>query len=397
MKAIRFGEEKKRDASPGIHIVVTGDFYPDSVTEALCRDNRMDQIFNDTLAVLRQKDLSIVNLECPLVENKAPISKTGQNLGADPVCIRALQYAGFDVAALANNHILDQGAAGIHSTLDICAQYGVQTVGVGSNITEALRPLYIERKGKRIAIINVAEHEFSIATKNRAGAAPLDAVSNYYQIMEAKSNSDIQLVIVHGGVQHYPLPTPTMVKTYRFFADLGVTAVIGHHAHCASGYECYHGVPIFYSLGNFLFNLGKRKSPLWYEGYFIKLIIEDDKVVGAQLYSYYQSKGAEGVRLIPAEEESEYWKKIKGYCDIIAQPDRIEEEWTKLCKRFRRGQLLAFMHANKFLRKLAKRRLLPGWFFKKNKDFWLIDLNRLRCPAHREVAIEILKQETGVQ
>ena len=128
------------------------------------------------------------------------------------------------------------------------------TVGAGDNLQQASKPLYIKIKNKTIAILNFAEQEFSVAGKNTAGANPLNIIDNYHSIQDAKQQADILLVIVHGGHEGYPLPSPRMVQTYRFFAEIGASVVVGHHTHCASGFEVYHGVPIFYSLGNFIFD-----------------------------------------------------------------------------------------------------------------------------------------------
>ncbi|MBN2483729.1 MAG: CapA family protein [Candidatus Omnitrophica bacterium] len=397
MKTVSFLSDTTGRNQEDIRIIVTGDFYPGGVIEECCEHKEYEKIFNDVLPVLKDKDISITNLECPLIENVRPISKTGMNLYAGPGVIEALRYGMFDAVTLANNHIFDQGADGIRSTLDIFRQNNIKTVGIGENLKAACTPLYLEVKGKRIAVLNVAEQEFSIAAENRPGAAPLDTVLNYYQIREIKKHSDIQLVVIHGGYQYHPLPSPDMMKTYRFFADLGVTAIIGHHAHCASGYEYYHGVPIFYNLGNFIFDLGKRKSPLWYQGYFIKLIIAGDKVKQAQLYPYFQNKGFTGVRLMSQEEEKEYWRNIDSYCETISDPQKIEQEWKKVCQNVRKGYLLSLMNAPWIFRKLNRRKLLPEIFVRRNKKFWLPYLNTLRCPSHREAAITILREETGAQ
>jgi len=56
-----------------------------------------------------------------------------------------------------------------------------------------------------------------------------------------------------------------MVKQYRFYAENGADAIVGHHTHCIGGYEIYKDVPIIYSLGNFLFTLPSKREE-WYSG-----------------------------------------------------------------------------------------------------------------------------------
>ena len=83
---------------------------------------------------------------------------------------------------------------------------------------------------------------------------PLLPIQQFYKIQEAKENADYVLVIVHGGIEHYQLPTSRMIETYRFFIDAGADAVVNHHQHCYSGYERYKSKPIIYGLGNLLFD-----------------------------------------------------------------------------------------------------------------------------------------------
>ena len=52
-------------------------------------------------------------------------------------------------------------------------------------------------------------------------------------------------LILHGGIEHYQLPSPRMKKWYRHIIDLGASAIVNHHQHCFSGYELYNGKPIF--------------------------------------------------------------------------------------------------------------------------------------------------------
>src|SRR5690554_8220427 len=81
----------------------------------------------------------------------------------------------------------------------------------------------------------------------------MNIIYNTNQIKEAKATHDKVIVIIHGGHEYYNLPSPRMQKQYRFYAEQGADIIISHHTHCISGKEVYKGVPIYYSLGNFLF------------------------------------------------------------------------------------------------------------------------------------------------
>jgi len=394
LNQINTGQVKlENDSSDGINIILTGDFCPIGRIENLCITNEFEKIYGNVLPYLKDKDLSITNLECPLTDKFKPIKKTGPNLIAVPGCVDALKFGGFDIVSLANNHLLDQDKRGLRDTLETCKKSGLKTVGAGENLEAAMRPLFVTIKDRKIAVLNFAEHEFSIATPNSAGVALLNPIKNYYQILEAKRNSDIVIVIIHGGNEHYPLPSPRMVETYRFFADLGVTAIIGHHTHCSSGFEIYNGVPIFYSLGNFIFDWKNIKVKSWYEGYFIKLTIIKNKVTNITITPYFQCKSNPGLQLMDEGESTKFLEKIEEYSNIIQNSDLLENKWLSFCKSQRVNYLSTLLSLNIVERQFFKRDFLPELYIKKKKLIRL--LNIFRCQAHRDVAVKVVEQELG--
>ena len=238
-----------------INILVAGDYRPVLRVQQLINECKYNHIFSEVKQYTDKVDYSLVNLESPVVINRAePIKKIGPNLKCSKDAIDAIKYAGFNCVTLANNHFYDYGEVGVKDTITTCKEQGIDYIGGGENIEEAEKILYKEIKGKKIAFINICEKEFSIATKKSAGSAPLSPIHNFYQIQEARKQSDYVIVIVHGGVEHYQLPSPQMKETYHFFVDAGADIIINHHQHCFSGYEIYNGKPIFYGLGNFCYD-----------------------------------------------------------------------------------------------------------------------------------------------
>ena len=375
-----------------LNIVVSGDYCPINRTEKLCSREKYGDIYNDVLPLLKDKDISITNLECPLTKKVDPIKKAGPNLISDPNCINGIKYADFDVVALANNHILDQGVQGLKDTLETCSNAGIHTVGAGMNREEISKTLYLRKKNKNIAILNFAEQEFNMDENGHAGVNLLSAVSNYYQIIEAKKNADIIIVIVHGGHEFYNLPSPRMVNIYRYFADLGATAVIGHHTHCSSGYEIYNDVPIFYSLGNFIFDKEKITDSRWFEGYFVKLIISNNGKCNISLIPYYQfNNNKVGMELMKGDEKNNFLKKIQNYNNVIADASMLNEEWLIYCKNRKMSYLFRLLPMNRITRRLIKKNIFQMDKLH-NRAKLLRLLNFFRCAAHRDMAIESLKR-----
>lgn len=182
-------------------ILIAGDFAPRARLAKQIEDLKFLEVFpEDIREVIKSADFSFVNFESPVVEDGyKPIPKCGPNLRCTPEAAEAVRYAGFTGVTMANNHILDFGAEGLRRSVKCCQDQGLDVVGVGENLHDAEKVLYLEKEGKKLAIINCCEHEFSIATELEAGANPLNPIRQYYAIQEAKKQADYVLVIVHGG------------------------------------------------------------------------------------------------------------------------------------------------------------------------------------------------------
>ncbi|MBQ8413439.1 MAG: CapA family protein, partial [Lachnospiraceae bacterium] len=211
-------------------VILAGDFCDSARVSGIIERNQYETLFASVRDIIKSVDFSFVNFEFPVVAKEGkPIPKCGPNLKGQPKAVDAIKYAGFNCCTLANNHILDQGEECLKDTKSRIEAVGIKTVGAGSNLTEASEILYLHKDGQKLAVINCCEHEFTIAMDTRAGANPLNPIQQFYKIQEARQNADYVLVIVHGGHEHYQLPSPRMKETYRFFVDAGADAVVNHH------------------------------------------------------------------------------------------------------------------------------------------------------------------------
>jgi poly-gamma-glutamate synthesis protein (capsule biosynthesis protein) len=98
----------------------------------------------------------------------------------------------------------------------------------------------------RIGILALAEHEFSIATKNSPSANPLDLIEFVRSFKRHRDDFDYVIVLLHCGKEHYPYPSPKLQKTCHFMVEEGANAVICQHSHCTGCYEDYAGGHIVY-------------------------------------------------------------------------------------------------------------------------------------------------------
>lgn len=373
-----------------IGLLIAGDFAPVGRVSKSIKDKNYGELFNEVAAVIKSADYAIVNLEAPIADSQEcrPIEKFGPNLKSSKNVAEALSAFGFKGATLANNHLRDYGDMGVSDTLFFLSRSGIDYFGAGLDIKEASETKIIKVGGINLAVINCCEHEFSIAGKARPGANPINPVRQYYAIKHARETADVVLVIVHGGIETYQLPTPRMQETYRFFIDAGADAVINHHQHCYSGFEMYKGRPIFYGLGNFCFDwYGKIKSS-WNEGFMLKLNFSNSEFASFEMLPYIQCDDHPGVRMMTKDEKEKFESTITNLNEIIGEERKLQFTYSE----FQKNNTIPYKRLlSPYTSKFATALYLRGWLprlFSKKKMFSL--LNKVECESHRERLIAFL-------
>jgi poly-gamma-glutamate synthesis protein (capsule biosynthesis protein) len=287
------------------------------------------------------------------------------------------------MVTLANNHILDYGREGWNDTLDVLSKADMDYVGAGNNLDEASKIFSVDIKGKKLAVINCCEHEFTIASTDYPGANPLNPIAQYYKIKEAKESADYVIVIVHGGHEHFQLPSPRMKETYRFFVDAGADAVVNHHQHCFSGYEMYQDKPIIYGLGNFCFDSINNKYEGWYYGYMVEMNL--DSQITFSIIPYEQCKAKPTVHLLPSDTfDQELAELNKIIADENMLSCKVNEYYSSSAKNY---ELVFSPLSNRYLVGAAYRRWIPT--FLSAKKIMNI-LNYVDCESHRDRVIDML-------
>lgn len=368
-------------------IFVAGDYCPqERVADMLSMQDF--SFFDNIKEVVKGVDYSIANLECPIVVGDVkPIIKCGRALRTNADAVKSLKYAGFDCVTLANNHFRDFGDEGCITTINELQKHNIDFVGGGRNLDEAQKILYKEINGKTLAIVNLCETEFSIATDTKAGSAPLDAVDNYNQITQARSNADYVLVIVHGGHEHYQLPSPRMQKLYRHFITIGADAVVNHHQHCYSGYEYFNNKPIIYGLGNLCFDKKTKRNTIWNEGYCAILQFNTNKVE-ITLIPYKQCNETPTVETIQGADKHHFEVHIEQLNKIISDKDQLKVEFELWCaNRAPAIKTIFNSYHNRYLNGAASR----GWISRPaSREEQTLLFNYLVCESHRDITIDVL-------
>lgn len=244
-----------------------------------------DTLFDRVRDSLREADIAFMQLELPISSRGFRLPQVRHTDRTIPASAEAFRRAGFNVVSFAGNHCMDWGPDALRDTVDALRGSGLQVVGVGDDILEARRPVFVEKKGKRVAFLAYS----SIlpmgywATETRAGCAPMRAWTHYEQVEHDQpgtpcrihtfaNREDLQALIadieavrqqvdfvavsIHWGI-HF---VPGVIADYqrevgRAAIDAGADVILGHHAHILKGVDIYRGKPIIYSLCNFAMDL----------------------------------------------------------------------------------------------------------------------------------------------
>jgi len=371
----------------GVSVIIGGDVYPAGKHMALFEQGDAEAIFGQVLPNFLEADCVVVNLECPLFDGNSPIVKNGPILKASTKCINALKSGQVKIVNLSNNHILDQGEAGLRSTMDTCTRAGIITFGAGPNLQAARQIRVMSIQDIKIGFIGLSEHEFSLATEESWGANPLDLIDYIRNIKANSSEYDYLVVLLHGGSEHYPFPSPRLMETCRFLVEEGANAVVCQHSHCAGCYEEYLGSLIVYGQGNLLFD-ELNQDHTFYEGFLVKLEIEKDGSSSFSLIPFEQCKNTFGVVMFSEEKKKEFISTINLRSKAILSKNFVRERWSDFCSKQRHRYFSTILGHGRLLKRLNRNGILTRILY--SKTALAAVRNFVTCESHREVLEKIL-------
>lgn len=205
--------------------------------------------------LLRGADLAIANFENP-APDRWRFHPSGTSFSANPAHIAGLARAGIDWVSLANNHIGDAGRTGMLQTMANLDEHGIRHGGLGEDREAAHRATLLEVGGVTVGLLGYDR----IAGVYRAregtpGSARMTRAALRRDIKAARrAGAEVVVVYPHWGLEYRARPTDGQRDLAHAAIDAGADMVIGNHAHWAAGMEVYRGRPIWYALGNFVFD-----------------------------------------------------------------------------------------------------------------------------------------------
>jgi poly-gamma-glutamate capsule biosynthesis protein CapA/YwtB (metallophosphatase superfamily) len=227
------------------------------VAEALAACAPEALVAPEVVAVAREADLFVLNLECCISARGDPWPDPVKPFffRAPPQATGLLAHMGVGCVTLANNHALDFGETALLDTLAHLADAGIAWVGAGSSVEEARAPAVLGAGGIRLAVVAATDHPPEYAAgPERPGVAFADlwagAIPPWLReaVRAGQAESDAVLVTVHWGPNMVAAPMAHVRASAAALRDAGATLVAGHSAHV------FHGVGerILYDLGGFL-------------------------------------------------------------------------------------------------------------------------------------------------
>ena len=213
-------------ATDTLTVTFTGDVLLDRGVRVKISTDGVESLFSPSVdSLFAHSDVVVGNLECPVTDIRTPMQKVYIFRG-DPECLPVLRQHGFTHLNMANNHTVDQGRRGLIDTRRRVAEAGMVPIGAGATMDEAAQPVLLAEAPRKVWMVA----SLRLALENYAYLPSRPCVSQ--ESFDA------------------------LLARHRLI-DAGADLLVGHHPHTLQDVEVYHGKHIFYSIGNFIFDLRK--------------------------------------------------------------------------------------------------------------------------------------------
>ena len=315
-----------------IKLFFAGDFCSKPSTSRITVSDELKNL-------IQSCDLKVVNFEVPLKPDVKLTSQKRERFFQNDDAADFLRSLGFNLFSQANNHAFDWGDEGFKKTK---AALGDVAFGAGT-YEEAYKVKVVEVQGVKIGFLALSFAAYTgvfddVTNHEGLGCAYINDLRVNHDIIEAKKQVDYLFILPHDGIEYIDVPMPETIARYRDFIDYGADGVIAAHPHCPQGWEEYKGKPIFYSLGNFLFNSKetydfKATKPHWYEGLCVVMNITEGKLS----WEVVNTKNVDnvGIEIDYNKERTVHNDKI---CRYLKKNEDYSQYFGKVCRELGLGK-----------------------------------------------------------
>jgi len=223
-----------------ITFILAGDAMFGRAVYAQFHDDLKEAFENLEPSFFQNRDIALLNLEGPIMPNEFTPDTNPNNLMMKfPAQVsEVLKWLNINAVSLANNHTANQGAEALAFTRENLAEKQITTIGDPQNAADLVKSF--EKNGLKISII---------ALNILANTPDIAAL-----IAEQKENSTLVIIFPHWGGEYETIHSATQEKLAQSWIESGADLVVGSHPHVIQDAQIYQNRPIFYCLGNFLFD-----------------------------------------------------------------------------------------------------------------------------------------------
>lgn len=219
-----------------------GDLMLGRHVENLMRAGGIEYPFVHILKELKEPNITIGNFEGVVTQEHIQALPMTFQFSVREEYLALLRDLGFDILSLANNHAFDYGKDELSYTRSVCRALSILCGGT-PNALDTFSTQIQEMHGIRFGFIFL----------HTLYGEP-DAILLQDALQDLHSKSDIQIAYVHWGEEYALVHNLAQENLAHTLIDSGIDAVIGHHPHVIQDIALYREKPIFYSLGNFIFD-----------------------------------------------------------------------------------------------------------------------------------------------
>lgn len=329
-------------------------------------------VIDDTISeFLHSSDYVVANVETPIT-NHATEGKKIINIVSSPKSADNLVFMHMNIWNLCNNHADDCGIDGIRNTVAIAKQSGCIPLGIGD--VEGVQcpvPVIVGMDDCKVGLVSVSDYiDFPYILTWK------DSDTLQQIIRQLRQNVNYIVAVFHGGREFSTMPTPKERVRYKKLLEMGVDIVVAHHPHVVQNYETVGDKIIFYSLGNFIFDIEYMRkfsytdigmllridfsaSGLTWEYLPVQLDRVQEKVYALDLDktpAIFRDIQEHDYRLmfpLVAKYLRKNERRISAYIkehEVIDPPkkfkDRIEGHYRKFRKLFNRYRIMLFLYSS---------------------------------------------------
>ncbi|MDE0297513.1 MAG: CapA family protein [Candidatus Poribacteria bacterium] len=263
-------------------ILCAGDIMLVGSAKPVIAQRGIEYPFDRIRSIIEAADLAIGNLEMPLATSGDPFPDKEFVFVGQPKLAQGIAKAGFDVLALANNHIGDYGDEALLETLEVLSANNLLYCGAGPDLQTARQPAIVKSRNVYIAVLAYSKTYPFEFFAGEGDPGTVNGIAEIFvpDIKAARERANLVVVSFHWSGELVTEPREYQEWIGKKAIDAGADLVFGHHPHVLQGIEVYRGKIIAYSLGDFVFGSGSESK---HTGAILRVTFRDGKTKRAAI------------------------------------------------------------------------------------------------------------------